>query len=335
MTLHPLASLLKREIDLKRNFSPLSSQQIIYSSPLSFHFRKMGILILAGGRGSRLGFEGAKGLVSLRENSTLFSLLFEKIRKKETTHPLFVAIMTSPFNEKEILQYLEKNRWFGKDPSSVDLFIQNTLPVADEEGKLIIDEQGKAIEAPNGNGEALFGLHDSGILKKWARGGVELIQVLPVENLVANPFDEELLGAYEAFGDEIVVRGITREDPEEKIGVLCLEGSHLRACEYTETTKEMRNSLLSFPFGYSGLFSCTLDFAQKLAIRKLELPYHVAKKKKGEKNIYQFETFIFDLFPYAECFKIFSSERKQTFFPIKTPEDLAYARKLLQFICKS
>lgn len=294
----------------------------------------MGILILAGGRGSRLGFEGAKGLVSLHENSTLFSLLFEKIRKKEVAHPLFVAIMTSPFNEKETLQYFEKNRWFGKDPSFVDLFIQNTLPIADEEGKLMMDGQGKVIEAPNGNGEALFELHASGILKKWGRGGVELIQILPIDNLLANPFDEELLGAYEAFGDEIVVRGITREYPEEKIGVLCLENGHLKTSEYIEIPKEIRNSLLSFPFGYSGLFSCTLDFAQKLAIRKLELPYHVVKKKKGEKKIYQFEKFIFDLFPYAEHFKIFSSERKQMFFPIKTPEDLAYARKQLSSTCR-
>lgn len=74
------------------------------------------IVILAGGQGTRLGFNGPKGIYKIfpDENITFFSLYIEKIKKIEEKYsckvPLY--IMTSKKNNNETVRYFEKNKYF-------------------------------------------------------------------------------------------------------------------------------------------------------------------------------------------------------------------------------
>jgi len=250
-----------------------------------------GCLILAGGQGTRLGFKGPKGCVQLplKEKKTLFQILFEKVKDPKA----LIAVMTSPLNHEATVAYLEKEAFFGLE--NVCFFKQEM------EG-----------ESPNGNGKAFTYFCKAGIWEKWRKKGAKYLQVLPIDNPLAIPFDEMLLKANQEV--ELVLRGVKRKGADEKIGVI-LKGKTLKVEEYTEATYLNRNFL-----GNTGIFSCSLDFVKRAA--SISLPLHTVRKKIEDRWISKKEYFIFDLFPYAKTFKLLLSDRKKYFAPIKNASGL-------------
>lgn len=73
---------------------------------------KMGIVILSGGQGSRLGFQHAKGMynIGIKKTITIFEMHIRRLLhfKEETGILLHCFIMTSSHNNKEIEQFFEK-----------------------------------------------------------------------------------------------------------------------------------------------------------------------------------------------------------------------------------
>ncbi len=246
------------------------------------HFLKaeVGCIILAGGQGTRLGFDGPKGCVELplKEKKTLFQILLEKVEDKKAP----IAIMTSPLNHDATVDYLKNF-------------------------DLTLFKQGMEGDYPDGNGKAFTYFCDAGVWDRWDERGVKYVQVIPIDNPLATPFDEELIRENQEF--ELVLRGIKRLDPEEKMGVI-FQGKKLKVEEYTEA-KQVDESLL----GNTGIFSCTMDFVKRA--RTISLPPHIVKKEIGGKWVSKKEYFIFDLFPYAKNFKVLSSDRSKCFAPLK------------------
>ena len=245
-----------------------------------------GCLILAGGQGTRLGFEGPKGCVELplKEKKTLFHILLEKVKDPKAP----IAVMTSPLNHEATLAYLKKEAFFGLQ--NVTLF-----------------KQGMEGGFPDGNGKAFTYFCQEGLWDQWKEMGIKYLQVLPIDNPLATPFDEELLRAN--HGVDLVLRGVKRKGPDEKMGVI-LDGDKLQVEEYTEST-HLNEELL----GNTGIFSCTLDFVKLGA--SVSLPPHFVRKKVGGSWVSKKEYFIFDLFPCAKNFKVLYSKREKCFAPIK------------------
>lgn len=262
---------------------------------------KVGCLILAGGQGTRLGFNGPKGCAELPliEKKTLFQILLEKVKDKKAP----VAIMTSPLNHNATLAYLETKDFFGL--KNITLF-----------------KQGMEGNFPDGNGKAFTYFWSAGIWDKWKKLGVKLLQVIPIDNPLVTPFDEELTEGHEEI--ELILRGVKRLSPDEKMGVI-LEGKKLKVEEYTETTQAGKDLL-----GNTGIFACTMDFIKRTL--SVELPPHTVEKKVDGGWVSKKEYFIFDLFPYAKNFKVLVSERKKHFAPLKNalgPDSLETVAKAL------
>ncbi|MBP9022114.1 MAG: UTP--glucose-1-phosphate uridylyltransferase, partial [Spirochaetes bacterium] len=98
--------------------------------------------VVAGGQGSRLGFDGPKGAfpVSAVRNKTLFQLHAEKVlsaNKKYNVEIPFL-IMTSQANHAATVEEFENHSYFGLDRNNVYIFPQNMIPSLDVEGKLIL-----------------------------------------------------------------------------------------------------------------------------------------------------------------------------------------------------
>ena len=89
---------------------------------------KVAALLVAGGQGTRLGFNGPKGkyVVGPISQKSLFNMHADKIlamsRKYKTSIPWF--IMTSEVNHKETVQYFDENEYFGLEPGNVYFFVQ-------------------------------------------------------------------------------------------------------------------------------------------------------------------------------------------------------------------
>lgn len=254
---------------------------------------KVGCLILAGGQGTRLGFDGPKGCVELplKNKKPLFQILLEKAKGGP------VAIMTSPLNHEATVDYLK-------------------------DYDLTFFKQGMEGEYPDGNGKAFTYFCAAGIWDKWSEMGVKYLQVLPVDNPLATPFDEELIAANQEV--DLVLRGVKLISPDEKMGVI-FQGEKLSVEEYSEVGQTDEDLL-----GNTGIFSCTMDFVKRVS--EVDLPEHTVRKKINAKWVSKKEFFIFDLFPYANNFKVLISDRKKCFAPLKNtsgPDSLETVAKAL------
>lgn len=298
MPKHPLFSTTHENAT---PIDPLSHEAMTLPTPHKKN--KMACLILAGGQGTRLGMSGPKGCVELqlKERVSLFEYLLLKVKDKD----LPVALMTSPYNHEETKSFLEKHHFFGL--THVDLFKQGVVPVCDDGGELIYDESGVEIVSPDGNGKAFHYLVQSGLWDKWKKEGVERVQVMLIDNPLATPFDEEL----NIDGVDLVLKAIKRKSVDEKVGILGVSEGKLRVQEYTEGERDIE----TYPYGNTGIFSCTLDFVKRAS--SIDLPWHLARKKSNNQWVTKFEAFIFDLFPYANSFKVVIGDRKKCFAPLK------------------
>lgn len=279
---------------------------------------KVGCIILAGGHGTRLGSAHPKGMfpVSLVKKKSLFQLFCEKsvAAAHQAGTSLPVAIMTSPHNHAETRAFLEAHQHFGLKKEECSLFTQGTLPYLDEAGNWFSEAPGLLAEGADGNGLALFHFFRSGIWEKWKQRGIEQVNLILIDNPLADPFDPSLLGYQVKEHNDVTVKAILRKSPEEKVGVLGKKEEKLCVVEYFELPeKDMRWKLANI-----SLFCFSMSFIEKCAQDpKLSLPWHTSEKKFQEKKIWKYETFIFDLLPYAQRASVLLFPREEVYAPLK------------------
>lgn len=313
----------------------------------------MACLIVAGGQGSRLQLEGPKGKypVSCIKKKTLFQLFAEKTLAASKCYrtDLFIAVMTSPLNHEETIQFFTHNQFFGLQKHQVDFFCQKTLPILDEHGNLFLQTPSQIAIGPNGNGYALHEFYQSGIWKKWQDLNVCYVNLLPIDNPLADPFDAELLGLHAKENCDISIKAIKRSDPKESVGLIAKDGQNPIIVEYTEISPQERDSTdgagnLTHPLAGIGLFCFSMDFIQSIALEHPTMPFHLAKKSVSylspsgkpispkEPNAWKFETFIFDVLPLSKKTAIIAYPRQNCFSPLKSlqaPNDIHSVRAAL------
>jgi len=289
--------------------------------------KNCGCLILAGGQGTRLGSNMPKGLtpVSLIKNKSLIQIFCEKsaAASKKLGRPVSVAIMTSIFNHQIIQSYLREHHYFGLSSEEVDLFTQKTLPFLDNYGQWLLEAPGKIAVGPDGNGHSLKTFFQAGIWEKWKNKGVECVNIVNIDNPLADPFDHELVGYHFRQGNEVTIKAIFRHTPQEQMGVIGLKNKKIGIREYTELPQENH----CFTLANTGLFCLAIDFIKKIS--SLSLPWHLARKKtsvilgtaKGFCQemalVWKFETFIFDILNHTKKSSLLVYPRESTYAPLK------------------
>ncbi|KAG8347410.1 putative UDP-N-acetylglucosamine pyrophosphorylase [Trypanosoma vivax] len=305
----------------------------------AIHVGQVAFLILAGGSGTRLGFDKPKGLFvcsELQSPKSLFMIYAEKIRKrqeladahfqhgKEARIPLL--IMTSDQNDEETRNFFEENAYFGLVKEQVYFFKQMSTPCYEEEtGKIIMESRGRICAAPGGNGAVFSALAaaptkpvnckampDESVLDCMQRLGVRYIQIGNVDNLVAKIADPLFVGYAIEQEAHVVVKTCPKISADERVGVFARLDGGWGVVEYTEIgdrAKEVCESTGELKFNCANISCniCSLPFLRLAAGRmKTFTQYHVARKKipsmKGPVMGIKLEAFIFDLFRFAdEC----------------------------------
>jgi UDP-N-acetylglucosamine/UDP-N-acetylgalactosamine diphosphorylase len=301
---------------------------------------KVGCLIVAGGQGTRLNFEGPKGMfpISVIKNKTLFQLLAEKVvaAGKAVGYELPLAIMTSPINHAETLEFFKKNNNFGLNPNQLSFFTQGLLPFLNEQGNLFLETPSQIAEGPNGNGTSLYHFVEQGIWQKWQDQGVRYINFIFIDNPLADPFDAELVGYHKRQNVDVTVKCTWRRDAKEKVGVLVKDKEKTAVVEYTELAESERfavveNGILKHPCANISLFCFSMDFVFRLFSEGLfnQMPLHRAFKvakylsedeieKKSEKPIaWKYERYIFDVLACTDRVATLLYPREQCFAPLK------------------
>ena len=91
------------------------------------------VVTMAGGQGTRLGHQGPKGTFKLDvygKGKYLFEILTENLKEANQKYGIIIPwyIMTSKENNKQTVEFLEKNNYFGYDKKFVTIFTQSELP---------------------------------------------------------------------------------------------------------------------------------------------------------------------------------------------------------------
>lgn len=300
---------------------------------------KVGCLIVAGGQGTRLRCDGPKGAfpVTVVKHKSLFQVFAERVlaASKQANRPLLVAMMTSPANHKETVSLFEQNQFFGLNPKQIVFFSQEELPLLDAKGNLFLETPARIAAGPDGNAASLKHFVDKGIWSAWYQQGVRFLNYVHIDNPLADPFDAELIGFHNRQGSDLIIKCISREDPQEKVGVVFKKNGKVDVIEYSEISTEERDArnpdgTLRNMCANVSMFSFKMDFVNDVAKRHYaNLPYHKAWKavkyltpegevKTAEKPMaWKYEKFIFDVLPYTQSVKALLYPREECFAPLK------------------
>ncbi|MEI6242252.1 MAG: UTP--glucose-1-phosphate uridylyltransferase [Chlamydiota bacterium] len=298
---------------------------------------KIGCVIFAAGKGSRLGFSSPKGMfpISNVKKKSLFQILSEKIlyagKKYQITIP--VAIMTSSHNGDKIKRFFQDHQFFGLDPLQVDFFSQENLPYCDEKGNWFLDGDGKIVEAATGNGDFWHCFYESPLFSKYKSLNTEHIFIMSVDNPLVLAFEEKTIGFHCVHKKDITASAIEKKELHEKMGLYAQKDSKVYILEY------FFSQGASFPYGNAGDYYASFSFIERMGKKKSSLPLHKVKKTiecmqqgKNQKVIaWKWERFIFDIFPFADVDAILL-DRNLGFAPLKElegPDGVAAVQKAL------
>ena len=299
---------------------------------------ELGVLTVAGGDGTRLGWGGPKGTFPATPltGKSLFQIFAEQIvfaeRKYKTTIPWY--IMTSASNANLTKSFLLDNNCFGLDRTNIFVFNQAENPVLDSKGKMLLATKSKIAVSPNGHGGVISALKSSGGLAEMAGRGINYLSYSQIDNPLARIIDPIFLGMHvtsDQSSSEVSSKAICKTNPEEKVGVFCSIDNQIYVVEYSnltdsQATEKNSDGTLKFSLGSIALHMFTCSFLEEIA---LELPSHIVNKvvphvdangvliNSSAPNGYKFEKFVFDVLPMAKKPLIVSVDRAEEFAPIK------------------
>ena len=313
---------------------------------------KVGAVLLAGGQGSRLGFDHPKGMFRIGIDRELYIFeclinnLLDVVKQADAWIPLF--IMTSVENNKETQAFFEQHNYFGYSPDNVFFFVQEQLPTVDTNGKLMLADNGVIKTAPNGNGGWYASMAKTGMLRIVQNAQIEWLNVFAVDNVLQRIADPCFIGAVIESGKVSGAKVVAKADPEERVGVLCLEDGRPSIVEYYEMTDEMihrreADGTLSYNYGVILNYLFRVDkLNQTLSVK---LPLHRAFKKipymaengeyvrPEEPNAYKFETLALDMVKLQDDCLAYEVDRSKEFAPVKNKtgvDSVETARELLR-----
>ena len=137
---------------------------------------KVGAVLLAGGQGTRLGFDGPKGAFDIGVTAPLYIFeqqvrnLLEVVRECGAYVPLY--IMTSDLNHDATVKFWREHDYFSYPAQYVRFFVQEMAPAVDKAGKVLLAEKGSVALSPNGNGGWLSSMRKCGLLEDVSLRGI-------------------------------------------------------------------------------------------------------------------------------------------------------------------
>ena len=309
---------------------------------------RVGVILVAGGQGTRLGFPHPKGMFPIGpvSGNSLFQIHIEKIiaDSRRFGRPIPLYLMTSPATHEETLDFLTKNDRFGLPEDQLVVFCQGTMPAVDNaEGRVLLQSPHHPALSPDGHGGMLAAFEKSGALADARRRGIRHLFYFQVDNPLVDICGLEFLGYHLLSGSEFSSQVIAKRDPLERVGnIVRLDDGRLLLIEYSDLPDEIAqrrldDGSLEIWAGSIAVHVIETDFLQRMADEAASgndaLPFHTAHKKVAhvtpsgetvnpkEPNAVKFERFIFDLIPAAKNAIVVEVDPATAFAPLKNASD--------------
>lgn len=304
---------------------------------------EVAVVLVAGGQGTRLGFDGPKGTYPIGPVSaaSLFQIHAEKIVALGRRHgrPIPLYIMTSPENHEATARDFAEHDNFGLE--RVRLFVQGRMPAVDlHTGKVLLAEKGRVALSPDGHGGTLSALAAPGpdgspsCLEEMRERGIRTLFYFQVDNPMVQIADPAFLGLHRQAEAEVSLKVVEKVAPDERVGVVVQVEGRPRVIEYSDLPAELAERRepdggLELWAGSIAIHVFERDFIERIASGGAHLPFHRALKKVKHvgddgisveptaPNAVKFETFIFDALPMARRFAVVETDRAVEFEPLK------------------
>ena len=299
-------------------------------------------LIVAGGQGSRLGFEHPKGMypVGPVSRKSLFQIHAEKVlalgRCYGKQPPLLV--MTSPATDAETREFFAEKNYFGLPREEIFLFRQGTMPALDlATGRLLLESPGRLFLSPDGHGGTLTALARSGLLERLQKRGIRHLFYFQVDNPLVKVADPIFLGRHLSTRSQASSKIVPKQGPKDRLGNLVVVEGCCTMIEYSDLPDSLAHERdetgrLRLWAGSPAIHLFDLDFLARLTEGAGKLPFHIARKKvphldemgrvvePDRENALKFERFIFDVLPLAERWLVAETSHREEFAPLKNAE---------------
>jgi len=300
---------------------------------------KVAAMVVAGGAGTRLGFDGPKGCLAVTpvRHKSLFQVFAEQLLATSRRYgaPVPWYVMTSPENDAETRAFFDERHYLGLPPEDVFFFCQGQMPVLDADGKILLAEKGRIAWSPDGHGGSLAALRHSGALDDMASRGIEHISYFQVDNPLVRCVDPLFIGLHAVAQAGMSAKALPKREPTEKVGNFCLADGKVTVIEYSDLPEELAHATmpdgrLRFNAGSIAIHVLARPFVEQLtAGGSCALPFHRADKAvphvdpAGNKvtpdvpNAVKLEMFIFDALPLAASAVVLETVRSEEFSPVK------------------
>ncbi|MBS3176901.1 UTP--glucose-1-phosphate uridylyltransferase [Candidatus Woesearchaeota archaeon] len=294
---------------------------------------KVACFVVAGGQGTRLGYNGPKGChpITPVKHKSLFQVFAEKIialqRTYDTKLPWY--IMTSEATDAATKAFFHQHTNFGLE--HIFFIQQGIIPTLDKSGKLLLADKNKILTHPNGHGGALQALQH--VIPELKKKGIEYVFYFQVDNVLSVVADPIFLGYHVLYHADVSTKAVEKTDPQEKVGILAFIDGKPGIVEYSDMSEKQKNlrdkkGKLVFNAGNIAEHIFSLDFLETLEKKSAQLPFHRVDKKifhfsNGkiqEEEAVKFETFIFDVLSHTRNTITLLVDRASAFAPLKNKE---------------
>ncbi len=314
------------------------------------------VVTMAGGQGTRLGYKGPKGTYELKLKTgkkSLFEIMCDDIKEANELYNIIIPwyIMVSKENRKQTIEYFEEKNYFNYPKEYIKFFVQDTIPLIDINGKIILKEYYKIKEVSNGNGNVFKAMKKANIIEDMKTKGIKWVSFAGIDNVLLKNVDPLFLGMVIDSKMQIGSKSIFKEEPLEKVAVYCKKDGKPSILDYDEITMEIseqKNEKGEFLYREANMLSHIMNIQAIEKVVNKDLPYHRAFKKNPiineegmkivptEPNTFKFENFIFDAFIFFDDMLLLRVEKQEEFAPIKdftgiyTPETAKEAYKKMK-----
>jgi UDP-N-acetylglucosamine/UDP-N-acetylgalactosamine diphosphorylase len=328
---------------------PIPTEQAHERGQQALAAGQVGVLLVAGGQGTRLGFAQPKGMFAIGpvSGASLFQVLFEKIlaRSRASGMRIPLYLMTSPATHDETVAYLAANEHFGLAREDVRVFCQGTMPAVDAtSGRLLLSSKSEIVLSPDGHGGMLQALAASGCLADIRDRGLRQLFYCQVDNPLVEMCDPALLGYHLLASAEVSTLVVAKRHARERVGNVVSIDGRVRILEYSDLNplsdeiveRRAADGGPVFWAGNTATHVFDAAFLESMAASAEGLPFHVARKavsyvdsagravEPREPNAIKFERFIFDLLPAARRSIVVEADPAVAFAPVKNAPGEAF-----------
>ena len=323
----------------------ITAQAAIECGEHAIRAGKVAMILVAGGQGTRLGFDQPKGMFRIGpvSNRSLFAMHADSVRGTSRRYGVSIPmyVMTSPATDHATREYFQEHRNLGLGNDELHVFCQGTMPAVDAStGAILMDSTSSLALSPDGHGGIVAALHQQQVLELARQRGIEHFFYAQVDNPLVRACDPLLIGYHLLAQSQMTTQVVSKRFATEKVGnVVAINGrSHI--IEYSDLPESVANQVLSngnlkLWAGNIAIHVLDLNFLELSATQNNGLPFHRAFKsvpfvdaqgslvKPAAPNAIKFERFVFDLLPLAERTIVVEGDAKEVFAPVKNADGAA------------